>query len=167
MDILNFISWIRGRRQVTLVDPAKTLIPIGLKDGRRDDEYLAGAISVEDFATQLIPAAPYKSYTAVITQSGTNNPTATVLYNNTTLTFNWVRFSAGVYYAQPAGINYSKVVVFINPGNDGLVPLPLTAAKSGGGPIGSAIWLYTQEPGTGIGVDSELNSASLEVRVYQ
>jgi hypothetical protein len=50
MDILNFISWIRGGRQVTTVDPAKTLLPVGLKDNRRDDQYLAGAISVEDFA---------------------------------------------------------------------------------------------------------------------
>jgi hypothetical protein len=50
MDILNFISWIRGRRQVTSVDPAKTLLPVGLKDGRRDDDYLAGAITVADFA---------------------------------------------------------------------------------------------------------------------
>lgn len=50
MDILNFISWIRGRRQVTTVDPSKTLLPIGLKDGRRDDNYLAGAITVTDFA---------------------------------------------------------------------------------------------------------------------
>jgi len=50
MDILNFISWVRGGRKVTTVDPAKTLIPVGLKDGRRDDDYLAGAISVEDFA---------------------------------------------------------------------------------------------------------------------
>jgi hypothetical protein len=55
MDILNFISWIRGRRQVTSVDPAKTLIPVGLKDGRRDDEYLTGAISVEDLAAQIAP----------------------------------------------------------------------------------------------------------------
>lgn len=51
MDILNFISWIRGGRQVRTVDPAKTLIPVGLKDGRRDDDYLAGAITVEDFAS--------------------------------------------------------------------------------------------------------------------
>jgi hypothetical protein len=51
MDILNFISWIRGGRQVTTVDPAKTLLPVGLKDGRRDDGYLAGAISVADFAS--------------------------------------------------------------------------------------------------------------------
>jgi hypothetical protein len=50
MDILNFISWVRGGRKVTTVDPAKTLLPVGLKDGRRDDDYLAGAITVTDFA---------------------------------------------------------------------------------------------------------------------
>ena len=55
MDILNFISWIKGKRQVTSVDPAKTLLPVGLKDARRDDEYLTGAISVADFITQLGP----------------------------------------------------------------------------------------------------------------
>lgn len=53
MDILNFISWIKGKRQVTSVDPAKTLLPVGLKDAKRDDEYLAGAISVADFITQV------------------------------------------------------------------------------------------------------------------
>lgn len=53
MDILNFISWVRGGRVVTTVDPNKTLLPVGLKDGRRDDEYLAGAISVADFAAQI------------------------------------------------------------------------------------------------------------------
>jgi hypothetical protein len=53
MDILNFISWIKGNRVVTTVDPSKTLIPVGLKDNRRDDSYLAGAITVEDLAGQL------------------------------------------------------------------------------------------------------------------
>ena len=52
MDILNFISWIKGKRVVTSVDSTKTLIPVGLKDGRRDDDYLAGAISVQDFVAQ-------------------------------------------------------------------------------------------------------------------
>jgi hypothetical protein len=52
MDILNFISWIKGRRQVTSVDASKTLLPVGLKDGRRDDEYIAGAITVQDFVAQ-------------------------------------------------------------------------------------------------------------------
>jgi hypothetical protein len=53
MDILNFISWIKGKRIVTTVDPTQTLVPLGLKDGRRDDGYLAGAISVEDLAAQI------------------------------------------------------------------------------------------------------------------
>lgn len=57
MDILNFISWIKGGRQVTTVDPSKTLLPVGLKDGRRDDGYLAGAISVQDFLN-LVPTPP-------------------------------------------------------------------------------------------------------------
>jgi hypothetical protein len=53
MDILNFISWIKGGRQVTSVDPARTLLPVGLKDGRRDDDYLTGAITVQDFINQI------------------------------------------------------------------------------------------------------------------
>jgi len=58
MDILNFISWIKGKRQVTSVNPSKTLLPVGLKDDRRDDQYLAGAISVQDFTTQVATAIP-------------------------------------------------------------------------------------------------------------
>jgi hypothetical protein len=52
MDILNFISWIKGKRQVTTVDAAKTLLPVGLKDPKRDDDYIAGAITVQDFVAQ-------------------------------------------------------------------------------------------------------------------
>lgn len=53
MDILNFISWIKGKRQVTTVDANKTLLPVGIKDPKRDDEYIAGAITVSDFADSL------------------------------------------------------------------------------------------------------------------
>lgn len=55
MDILNFISWIKGGRQVTTVDATRTLIPLGLKDNRRDDGYLAGAITVQDFIGIIPP----------------------------------------------------------------------------------------------------------------
>lgn len=58
MDILNFISWIKSGRIVNSVDPAKTLLPVGLKDDRRDDSYLAGAITVEDFITQVVANVP-------------------------------------------------------------------------------------------------------------
>lgn len=53
MDILNFISWIKGGRQVNTVNSTQTLIPVGLKDPKRDDGYLAGAITVSDLASQL------------------------------------------------------------------------------------------------------------------
>lgn len=73
MDILNFISWIKGGRVVTSVDPAKTLLPVGLKDNRRDDKYLAGAISVQDLAAQIAPQPAYKVYTALLTQNGASD----------------------------------------------------------------------------------------------
>jgi hypothetical protein len=55
MDVLNFISWLKSKRQVTTVNASQTLIPIGLKDARRGDGYLPGAISVEDLAGALTP----------------------------------------------------------------------------------------------------------------
>jgi hypothetical protein len=58
MDILNFISWIKGRRVVTSADPASSLLPVALKDGSRDDSYLTAAISVQNFATQVSAVIP-------------------------------------------------------------------------------------------------------------
>lgn len=56
MDILNFISWVKGSRIVTSVDGSQTLIPVGLKDPKRDDRYLAGAISVADLTSAFAPS---------------------------------------------------------------------------------------------------------------
>jgi hypothetical protein len=53
MDILNFISWIRGGRYITSVDSTKTLVPVAVKDDKRDDSYLACAITVQNLATSL------------------------------------------------------------------------------------------------------------------
>ena len=55
MDVLNFISWLKSKRQVTTVDASQTLIPVGLKDARRKDGYLPGAISVEDLLAGATP----------------------------------------------------------------------------------------------------------------
>lgn len=74
MDILNFISWIKGKRQVTSVDPARTLLPVGLKDGRRDDEYIAGAISVQDFITQISTIVPPTINAGLYSQTESSTP---------------------------------------------------------------------------------------------
>ena len=81
MDILNFISWIKSGRIVNSVDPVKTLLPIGLKDNRRDDSYLAGAITVEDFITQVVANVP--SNPQVIDLKVTNGTVVTGTTTNT------------------------------------------------------------------------------------
>jgi hypothetical protein len=70
MDILNFISWIKNKKQVTTVDPNKTLIPLGLKDPKRDDGYLSGAVSATDFINQVISCIPPSS-SIVVEGTGT------------------------------------------------------------------------------------------------
>ena len=86
MDILNFISWIKGGRQVTTVDASKTLIPLGLKDNRRDDGYLAGAITVQDLAAQIV-SNTVQSVTGLNTNN-TNplNPIVNISVDGTTIT---------------------------------------------------------------------------------
>lgn len=53
MDILNFISWVKEARIVTTIDPAKTFLPVGVKDVRRGDDFIIDVITIEDLATQL------------------------------------------------------------------------------------------------------------------
>ena len=76
MDVLNFISWLKSKRQVTTVDASQTLIPVGLKDARRGDGYIPGTISVEDFMA-LSPGLPsfiqYNETTSTLWNNGFNN----------------------------------------------------------------------------------------------
>ena len=58
MDILNFISWIRNRRYFSTVDPATTLLPVGIRDEKRDDKYLAGAITMQELIDEVVPLVP-------------------------------------------------------------------------------------------------------------
>ena len=46
MDILNFIYWIKNRRVLSKA-PAGSLVPIGVKDPRRDDKYISCVVPVE------------------------------------------------------------------------------------------------------------------------
>jgi hypothetical protein len=57
MDVLNFISWIKNGQQVTTIDPEKTLLPLGLRDPRRDDGYRSGTITAQDFINSVAPPA--------------------------------------------------------------------------------------------------------------
>ena len=185
MDILNFISWIKGGRVVTTVDPTQTLLPVGLKDSRRDDGYLAGAISVEDFANQVgglqtvavdgvtitgdgTPGDPlvaaggssYKVYTAYIQLS---NGTVLKLFENTLgVTLTW-SVGLGILTAQNYGPLIGQNNVFIQ--------------ATSSAPSGSADYIVTSyfspSPWTlriaqrdNAGVPSSAEYVMVEVRVY-
>jgi hypothetical protein len=52
MDILNFISWIAGKRRVVTSVPDDALLPVGIRTESRDDKYTTVAISVDNFVAQ-------------------------------------------------------------------------------------------------------------------
>ena len=69
MDILNFISWIKGTKLVSTIDTSKTLIPLGYKNNTRDDQYTPITMTVTDFISQ-IPIPPNPAVTSSIWANG-------------------------------------------------------------------------------------------------
>jgi hypothetical protein len=56
---------------------------------------------------------PYKVYTALLSQSGTNNPTANVFENTISSHLTWVRDSFGIYESNES-FKIEKTIVFIS-----------------------------------------------------
>jgi|LakMenE18May11ns_1017448.scaffolds.fasta_scaffold9955080_9 hypothetical protein len=167
MDILNFISWIKGGRVVTSVDPTQTLLPVGLKDNRRDDGYLAGAITVEDFAAQL---SPYKVYTAILSQSGTSNPSDTILMNTIDVNLSWEYLSTGQYrlslpsFPSNGPFIVGKTFVFIGSGKNNNVPLYANNNTAMGVLQNNAIIVRNFD--TSFVQQDNFENVSIEIRVY-
>jgi hypothetical protein len=67
----------------------------------------------------------YTVYTALLTQTGTGAPVATILKNNTGATFTWARTGSGTYTITASGnvFTNNKTIVFVNQGGalEGLV----------------------------------------------
>ena len=131
MDILNFISWIKGGRLVTSVDATKTLVPLGLLDTKRDDDYLAGAIRlvdlkgeidaadqttglVVDFVSQKIFNTAGSPGSGNITNNLTNAKLGIVqkIYHNSliapSMPAGWVLVGGGIYVPGTLNIIYAE-----------------------------------------------------------
>jgi hypothetical protein len=161
MDILNFISWIKKGRYFTSVNPATTLLPIGLKDPNRDDSYLAGTMTVANFAAQV--GLPYKLYTAVLTQVAVSAPVATVLQNTLGVVPTYSYSSAGQYIISgitPVLFSTLKVFIVVQGGNVNAI-----SNIVGGGPDAGKIQILNYDT-TGALADSGGNPIYLEIRVY-
>ncbi len=107
--------------------------------------------------------ASYLVYTALLSQSGTDAPVATVLENTLGGSVTWSYDSAGTYsFAMPSATPTNKFVTIIGPASEGL---------------GNNIYAQSASTGAGAGVvntgiiadsflDDELYNTYFEIRVY-
>lgn len=118
---------------------------------------------INDLVVSANNSSPYKVYSALISQSGTSNPTVTVL-QNTIGTIDVTRNSTGVYYFSSLVFNgfssNDKVLVFLLNGQSttGIyiaqyVP-PINAVQ------------LTSLNTSNVVTDTLLNNASIEIRLY-
>ena len=110
--------------------------------------------SVASFANSY--SLGYTLYTALLTQTGTNAPVATVLQNTTGGTLTWTRQSAGNYTvtALSALFTADKTIVFGNQGNISDVDFKWNRTSD------TTITLSTGSS------DSRLVNGSFEIRIY-
>jgi hypothetical protein len=116
--------------------------------------------TVNQLAAYIVPSINvYDSYTALLTQTSTNAPVATVLSSNLTGTFTWARTSAGIYTltASTATFTSGKTIVFLNNGSD------LTTTQ-----VPPIVWERTSDTVLTItvGADASITNGSFEVRIY-
>jgi hypothetical protein len=118
--------------------------------------------TIDQLSAYIVPSINiYDSYTALLNQTGTNAPVATVLSSNLTGTLTWARTAQGTYTltASVATFTANKTIVFVNPGSN----------------LGSLItWTRTSDTvltiqshtTTGQASDGIIADGSFEVRIY-
>lgn len=116
---------------------------------------------IKKLKRQISCLYPYKVYTALLTQSGTNAPVATVLQNTLGGTVVWTRDDIGQYTATLSGAFTSGKTFFA------------TVPQSVEGPMNFAFLLLRNDANSitlsgNVGADDELDNSvsSIEIRVY-
>tara|TARA_A200000159_G_scaffold77563_1_gene71856 strand:- start:255 stop:704 length:450 start_codon:yes stop_codon:yes gene_type:complete len=114
--------------------------------------------------SEIISATPgggagsYDTYTALLTQTGSNPPVATVLNNKLTGTMTWARTGGGAYTITSSATPFTqdKTIVFLNGGNNAVTHNVTWNRVSS-----SVIAITTHNS------DDRLTGASFEIRVYK
>jgi hypothetical protein len=102
-------------------------------DGKVSPRYLQRVVNrivryVDGLVGSPVDSRPYKVYTALLTQTGTNAPVAIVLDNTLDGTIIWTRTTDGIYVGTLAGAFVTNKT-FVNANtiyNDGGIPTPVT-----------------------------------------
>jgi|TARA_X000001382_G_scaffold32228_3_gene21112 hypothetical protein len=102
-------------------------------------------------------SAAYTVYTALLTQTGTNAPVATLLQNNTGATFTWARTGSGTYTitASSNAFTSNKTIVFYNLGEYATFSI-------------AQPWTRTSDTviTISLGGDGRITNGSFEIRIY-
>ncbi len=116
-------------------------------------------IKLKDILRSLLGNAPYKAYTALITQTSTNAPTATVLNNTTGQTIAWTYSEAGVYIGTFSGeISQDSVWFSATPSFEFATDVQMAYSSS------SAVTIRTFREG--LAIDDKLAKTPIEIRIY-
>lgn len=104
---------------------------------------------------------PYKVYTALLSQTGTSAPTATVLENTLGGTVVWTYDIVGVYKATLSGaFTASKTAVFCTRQFTGSSGITMNGSRNDANSVEVRVALSSAN------VDGELSGATVEIRVY-
>jgi hypothetical protein len=107
---------------------------------------------------------PYKVYCALLTQTGTNAPSATILENTTGFTFTFSRTNVGTYFATASGTvndaHHIVVGIFSPPVN--LTPVFIRSSNYGA----TALRFDTYQMSDQTHVDGYLFQTFIEIRLY-
>ena len=121
-------------------------------------QYLNGVTS--NIQTQINAIRPYAVYVALLSQSGTDAPVATVLENTLGGTVVWTRNDAGDYTGTLAGaFTVNKTTVNVSIASSYFAYVLLSASTV------DALSLYSTQA-DGSGIDDAFDKAFIEIRVY-
>ncbi len=122
----------------------------------------AGTNNLEIANTAFVQNAigNYKKYVALLTQTSTSDPTATVLENTLGGTLVWTRTGTGAYLATLSGVfSSNKTTVIVTPTSGSTIA---SASSSSVNDVNLSTALST----TAAAIDGVLTNATIEIRVY-
>jgi len=122
-----------------------------------------GSTGTQKEVDAKVALRPHKVYVALLTQSGTNDPTAAITINTTGLTWTWTRSSEGVYYIESSETLDKSKISFITSGfSSGKIGLMYV-----GGPGGQYATLEVYNITNGLLVDINASpGATIEINLF-
>lgn len=125
--------------------------------------YLNGNGAFTEFVIPTASQNGYLSYVALLTQTGTDAPVATVLENTISGSIVWTYTAEGVYTGTLTGaFTENKTYLNINPIGDSASGYICGVTRTGS----NTVLVTTSSVATLLGADSVLDNISIEIRVY-